>query len=235
MTLSELRVGTKVKDFEGGYTFLVGEHCHEGWNGTVLVSEKVISRQVFDAPKEVYTDAERRKFGSNEFPDSDLCLWLNDEKGFLSELSPTLRNAIFVSDVPYCRKNDNIDMFRAKVFLPSVAELGLSFVEHPQEGNCIEIFRDFRRRYAMPTASVVAAAPKGFGVLTENDSWCYWLRSSHLKHSSVQYVSHSHSPYVFFAANRDYVGVRPIFCVDPDLRIEVKNGEYWVCTEKGSV
>ena len=237
MYISELSVGTRLRDSRSGHSFLIGGHGLPGYPGTVLVSEYVIARRALDAPKAEYTDPERKKFGSNDYPETDLHRWLNSdaEDGFLAELSPEMQLALETTAVPYSRTPESVETFEAKVFIPSLEELGAVCPDHTPEGGRIPVFKEFRRRFALPAAEVVAEARPGWGVLSEGDSWCYWLRSSHPLHSSVQYVCHSHSPYVFYGAFREYIGVRPICCVNDALEVEQLDGAYTVCARERSV
>lgn len=231
MKLAHVPVGARLKDNHSGHSFLVGEHNHAQWPGTVLVCEKVIARAPLDLPKETYSDTESRKFGSNDYPASDLHRWLNDDKngGFLEELSQELRSSLLLAEVPYCGRSGELETFQAKVFLLSLEEIGVDCPDHMAEGSRIALFREFRRRFSFPTPEVVAKAPAGYGVLNENDSWSYWLRSSHPAHSSVQYVCHAHSPYAMRAAYRSHIGVRPACCVDSNLEVVEQDGEYIIC------
>jgi len=124
-------------------------------------------------------------------------------------------------------------MIKASVFIPSAAELGLEVDDRVKEGEELPLFREFRMRYAMPSKALVERRPPDFAVLDENDTWCYWLRTAHPSHSSVLYSSHSHSPYAFCEAYRDYVGVRPMMVVDDDLKIsETGKGGAAICQDQ---
>ena len=227
MKIKELNIGARIID-DKGISFLTADHNNPFYKGTVLVSEKVISIRCLDEPKESYDDTERKKYGSNNYPESDLHKWLNSEDGFLKELSQELKDAILISDVPYSAMKEQADTFQAKVFIPSITELGLAIEEHVKEGSRLPLFRDFRRRFALPTKEVVYSRPEGFNIVDEADTWCYWLRSSHPKRSCLQYSCHSHGPYSFMPAGRGYVGVRCMICVDDSLNICEKSGKYYI-------
>ena len=218
MKIAEMPVGTMIRD-EKGLSFLIAEHQSPDYKGTVLVSERVIRMMPFDTPKEEYGDKECKKFGSNDFMSSDLCQWLNSEDGFLQDISMKLRDSITESEVPYAGMASETTSVKLKVFIPSIGELGLDIPDHLPEGQELALFREFRNRYAMPLKELADRRPPGFNVLDPDDTWCYWLRSAHPAHPSVQYISHSHSPYAFCEAYRDYVGVRVMFTVNDDLEI----------------
>lgn len=221
MKISDLPVGTRIYD-KSGLSFLIAEHDSKDYQGTVLISEKVVAMMPLDSPKEQYTDKERQKFGSNDFSASDLHRWLNAEDGFLKSVSEELKKGILTSSVPYSGMKEEVSCYEARVFVPSVSELGLSVDDHVKEGSQLKLFKEFRNRYAVPTKELVAKRPPNFAVLDANDTWCYWLRSSHTKHGCEQYVSHSHSPYTFCEAFRDYVGVRVMLAADNNLEINEK-------------
>lgn len=216
MKISEQRVGTILTD-SGGHRFIVAEKESPDYEGVVLVSERLVAIMPMDKPKDVYEDSERKRCGSNDYFRSELHKWLNSEEGFFNELSEELKDSILTCNVPYAGMSDGPETFEARIFIPSCEELGLEIPDHVKEGHRLSLFREFRRRYAFPEKKLVENRPEGFRVLDENDTWCYWLRSSHPLHGSVQYTSHSHSPYALCEAFRDYVGVRCMFAVKADM------------------
>ena len=219
MKISEMKIGTNITD-SNGTSFLIAEKKSPDYKGIILISEKVIAMMPFDKPKEEYEDRERRRCGSNDYCHSDLHKWLNSQEGFLGNLSKKLQDNIVTSRVPYCMVEGAAELFETKVFIPSCEELGLDVEDHAKEGHRLSLFRDFRQRYAFPDIKLVENRPVGFDVLDKDDTWCYWLRSSHPKHGSIQYTSHSHSPYAFCEAYREYVGVRCMIAVNSDMEID---------------
>jgi hypothetical protein len=79
MQLKDLRIGMKVLENTSGILFLVGEHGHEGYEGTTLVSDKVIRQACLDAVEPGNPSKTISRLGNNYYPHSNLHQWLNTE------------------------------------------------------------------------------------------------------------------------------------------------------------
>lgn len=79
MQMKKLRIGTKVRETKSGIVFLLGEHGHEGYEGTTLVSDKVIRQVCLDAVEAGNPSKAISRLGNNYYPHSNLHQWLNAE------------------------------------------------------------------------------------------------------------------------------------------------------------
>ena len=79
MILKQLPVDTKVRERTSGIVFLVGEHGHDGYKGTTLVTDNVIGQACLDAPEDKNPNERLRLTGYNYYAFSNLHQWLNAE------------------------------------------------------------------------------------------------------------------------------------------------------------
>ncbi|GIN60540.1 hypothetical protein J27TS8_05330 [Robertmurraya siralis] len=86
MRLSDLPIGTKVKDPETTYygmpiVFQVAAKNHEGYpeNSVTLITEKLITLKAFDAKEPSNSDSNRRTYGNNRYLYSNIRQWLNKD------------------------------------------------------------------------------------------------------------------------------------------------------------
>ncbi len=76
MKLRDMPVSAKVREGESGLTFLVAAQGHPGCTGTTLVLDTVLAQHCLDAREPAGTP-DRQKYGNSNFPESNLCAWLN--------------------------------------------------------------------------------------------------------------------------------------------------------------
>lgn len=81
-TLSSLPIGAKIKvphSVMGNVIFLKADQNHEGYpeNSTTLITEEIILLRAFDAKEPNNTNADRQKYGNNNYSVSNIDHWLN--------------------------------------------------------------------------------------------------------------------------------------------------------------
>ena len=146
----------------------------------------------------------------------------DENPGFLSWFGETFRDAVLESDVPCTNRNqDQIEYIKAKAFLLSTAEAGIRTSDTLKEGSKIDVFNDFRIRYASPSADAVAnSAWQPAYFTTENLFW-YWLRTPTGDDEGFTYYAHNVNPYGHKFSCCPWVGIRPVVNVDSDLLVEM--------------
>ncbi len=152
-----------------------------------------------------------------------------EKAGFLSVFGNVFRQAIHVSRVESYKVGGKKVAISARVFLPSVAELGIAAHENCIEGSMLPLFKDFRMRFAMPSEQCLAKSdfrPANFRL---NDSYQYWLRSPHPRDVGLCCAVHASNPYTYYPAARPWNGVRPMLNIDSSLDAEPSHSDnFWL-------
>lgn len=161
--------------------------------------------------KEITGNNRRISDYSAYYAKSEIDLYLNEDYlGFLTELSQylsmtsveiTCNDALGVSGL-------ETEAVERKFFLLSCNEVGISdSVNIAPEGELLEYFRNEENRKAY--------------VDGELSSW--WLRTPNTYYLSCSYVIGDNNK-IGFTNSYDLNGIRPAFCVDGDMKIELRSG-----------
>ena len=138
MKLRDLPIGTKVREPETGHMFLVAAQAHPGYQGTVLVMDRICRKGCFDAREPLSTVPKVKKYGSGDYASSNVHQWLNSPEpdwyhpahshdapptpdnisipahsyaaapGFLHQFPPVFRNALVENSIPCVRVADGV-------------------------------------------------------------------------------------------------------------------------------
>lgn len=111
------------------------------------------------------------------------------------------------------------ETFTAKMFLASIAEVGLANSDGNGEGTLLALFSDDTSRVAYPTAECVSNSEYTNSSFTTSNGWYWWLRTPYT--SNAYYIR-----YVFFngaqgsgSARGGEYGVRPLCNLPGSLRV----------------
>ncbi len=159
-----------------------------------------------------------------------------DKPGFLTGFSDYFMEHLMEVEVPYFRKlpegGGEAARLRARVFLPSSAEMGVPEDDDPYEGERFPIFDDFRAALALLTPQVIEAADwkpvHHFMPFIPGGSFWYWLRTPHEYNSFlVRYYSTTFiTSYTY--ANNGRLGVRCVLNLDDSARVSDKRTDVYV-------
>ncbi len=145
----------------------------------------------------------------------------SNKEGFLSWFSESFRNAIYESDIPCINcQQDDIEIIKAKVFLPSTAEAGIRIHDPLMEGNKIAIFNDFRYRYATPSDDAVANSQWQPAYFNTGQLYMYWLRTPKLHEQGFSYYAHTVNPCSVKFCSCAWIGIRPVVNMDSGSMVE---------------
>jgi hypothetical protein len=78
--LKDLPIGTKVREPKSSLVFLVADHNHTAYTGTALVTDCAVKLASLDAAEPDNPDEDRREFGNNSYPLSNIHQWLNSDE-----------------------------------------------------------------------------------------------------------------------------------------------------------
>lgn len=120
--LSDLPIGAKVRDastkFNGNIiTWIIADKNHRGYpsNSVTLISEKVLDKRRFDVGP-----------WYENFKDSEIAKWLNNDSGFLANFSEGFKNGILSTSYDSGTGYSTFDDFtNLKIFLIGYTESGL--------------------------------------------------------------------------------------------------------------
>ena len=143
-----------------------------------------------------------------------------EKPGFLAAFSENFRRSILISEVESYKVGGEKILIRARVFLPSVAELGIQTHENYPEGSLLPLFKEFRMRFAMPSEKCLTSSDFRPSNFLAEESWQYWLRSVHPRDEALCCAVHGSNPYVYYPAARPWNGVRPMMNLDGDTQVQ---------------
>ena len=139
-----------------------------------------------------------------------------NKPGFLSWFGEDFRKAIIESSIPCMNDGrDGVEHIKAKVFVPSVEEIGIRSHEQIKEGSKISVFNDFRTRYATPSFEALYNAQWRPAYFNSDQRFWYWLRTPHSLDPGFVYYAHFVNPYGFKFACCPWMGVRPMLNINP--------------------
>lgn len=146
----------------------------------------------------------------------------DDEAGFLTGFSAQMLAAILNTTLTVAKASvdgGGSETVQDKVFLLSMAEVGLGAENGVSEGSTLAMFSDNASRLCKPTAQAVSNSEYTAGDLSASQNWWWWLRSPYASSSSrVRYVFSDGSLNVHYAYN-GHRGVRPALNLSSDILV----------------
>ena len=144
------------------------------------------------------------------------------EAGFLTGFSPEMLAAILTTTLTVAKPTTDgggSETVQDKVFLLSMAEVGLGSENGISEGSKLALFSDNNSRRAMPTAQAVSNSEYTASSLSASQYWYYLLRSPYS--SSAYDVRHVYSGGSLnsYDACIGYIGVRPALNLSSDTLV----------------
>ena len=158
---------------------------------------------------------------------SNAYVWSNyneydTQAGFLTGFSPEMLAALLTTTLTVAKPSvdgSGSETVQDKVFLLSMAEVGLGSENGISEGSKLAMFSDNNSRRAMPTAQAVSNSEYTNSSLSASQYWYWWLRSPNS--SNADYVR-----YVYSGGSLDYDtaylgtwGVRPALNLSSDILV----------------
>lgn len=164
---------------------------------------------------------------SYDRPPSNAYVWSNyneydGEAGFLTGFGPEMLAALLTTTLTVAKPTvdgGGSETFQDKVFLLSMAEVGLGSENGISEGSKLALFSDNNSRKAYPTAQAVSNSEYTNSSLSASQPWYWWLRSPHS--SDAYYVRYVYSDGSLGSnsAYYGYWGVRPALNLSSDILV----------------
>ena len=158
---------------------------------------------------------------------SNAYVWSNyneydTEAGFLTGFGSEMLAALLTTTLTVAKASvdgSGSETVQDKVFLLSMAEVGLGSENGVAEGSVLAMFSDNNSRLCKPTAQAVSNSEYTNSGLSASQNWWWWLRSpSSSSASSVRYVS-SDGSLNNYRACYGYRGVRPALNLSSDILV----------------
>lgn len=165
------------------------------------------------------------KYGENPY---------TDRPGFLTGFSDTFMSNLEEVDVPYFKKlpdgGGEAAKLRARVFIPSAAEIGMPEDDDPYEGERFPVFDDFRANLCVLTEDVINQADwkplHHFVAFIPGGVFWYWLRTPHEYNSYLvrYYSTRGQTSYTF--AKNGRLGVRCVLNLNGETPVMDKTDSF---------
>jgi len=169
---------------------------------------------------------------------------LLNKPGFLTWFSPAFREALVENDVPCYTPPVPGEIhygpvppkyIRARVFLPSTAEMGYEDLRFGNEGYRFTLFNEPRMRFAVPTARALGREK---GYVYNDIAFYYFLRSrpaANVRNKLVTFAcEHKVGDVNNHALGQSYCrmlsGIRPVLCLRADVPVSGEPDELGVYT-----
>lgn len=158
---------------------------------------------------------------------SNAYVWSNyneydTQAGFLTGFSAEMLAALLTTTLTVAKPSvdgSGSETVQDKVFLLSIAEVGLGSENGISEGSKLAMFSDNNSRRAMPTAQAVSNSEYQTSSLSASQYWWWWLRSPYSSSAyGVRCVS-SGGSLRDYNAYIGYVGVRPALNLSSDILV----------------
>lgn len=205
------------------FTKIAENHPGYPTGSVTLITDKIMTLKASDAKEPNNSNSSRKSYGNNRYIYSNIRQWLNSDKtswyvaqhsadepptkanvwsehnpydtepGFLTYLTPALRNAIITTTLEVEKNPEDgggKETFSNKIFLLSRAEVGLGGTD----GTPINYFNSDDKRKCNPTAEAVANSTYTSDSLAASKPWYWWLRTPYSSSSypgNVYYVNSS--------------------------------------------
>lgn len=170
---------------------------------------------------------------SYDRPPSNAYVWSNyneydGEAGFLTGFGPEMLASLLTTTLTVAKPTvdgGGSETFQDKVFLLSMAEVGLGSENGISEGSKLALFSDNNSRKAYPTAQAVSNSEYTSSSLSASQPWYWWLRSPYSSYAdSVRYVN-SVGSLNYDRAYRGDWGVRPALTLKSDILASILDAE----------
>lgn len=234
--------------------FQVAAKNHPGYpsSSVTLLTERIITLKAFDAREPGNANGDRRVDGNNRYLHSNIRQWLNkenlvwytaqheadqtpntagvsinpydNEKGFLSNLSQSLKNRILTTSLSVARNiitdGGGSETVQDNIFLLSNTEVGLANENNTVEGSRLALFTTAdSSRLVNPTAEAVENSSYTNASLDASKPWHWWLRTPQVAFSHYsRYVNPSGALRGAGVFN-GYFGVRPAMNLPSDVQV----------------
>ena len=213
--------------------WLVADKSHGGYpSGSVtLIARRIIDLRAFDADEKANGGT---TFGDKRYHLSNIHQWLNssasagqwysaahtndappigetgyyDLPGFLYNFTATERNAILPTTL-YVQGTSSQTSFSAKVFLPSLSELGTGTSSINDGSSGLASYN----RFCSVTEQVVAYSKSSYKPENSSTDTPYWTRNFRASSDGVYAINDGNDDdafYTSYSADTSYIGVRPI-------------------------
>lgn len=164
---------------------------------------------------------------SYDRPPSNAYVWSNyneydGEAGFLTGFGPEMLAALLTTTLTVAKPTvdgGGSETFQDKVFLLSMAEVGLGSENGISEGSKLALFSDNNSRKAYPTTQAVSNSEYTSSSLSASQPWYWWLRSPYSSNAYyVRYVI-SDGSLNYYYAYYGFRGVRPALNLSSDILV----------------
>ena len=164
---------------------------------------------------------------SYDRPPSNAYVWSNyneydGEAGFLTGFGPEMLASLLTTTLTVAKPTvdgGGSETFQDKVFLLSMAEVGLGSENGISEGYKLALFSANNSRKAYPTAQAVSNSEYTSSSLSASQPWYWWLRSPYSSDAyRVRYVD-SGGSLSYYSAYDGIGGVRPALNLSSDILV----------------
>ena len=223
--------------------WLVVAKNHTGYvnNSVTLLAEKIIDLRILDAKEYGLPDTiNGGPMGNNNYGLSNLDLWLNssnttwysathsndtppnytDRPGFLSNFTPNEIDAIIQNRIVVTKYLSTTETLTRRVYLPSLAELGLTKQNELVDGYVWEYFSlSSTSRSAKITEQCYKNTREGYKPTSNESYWFYWVRSAYSTYSRETYNIGIGGDVSNTPPDTSPYGVRPAITLTSDSRM----------------
>lgn len=164
---------------------------------------------------------------SYDRPPSNAYVWSNyneydGQPGFLTGFGPEMLAALLTTTLTVAKPTTDgggSETFQDKVFLLSMAEVGLGAENGINEGSKLALFSDNNSRKAYPTPQAVSNSEYTNSSLTASQPWWWWLRSPVSSYACRVRCVYSDGSLRISVAYRGYGGVRPALNLSSNILV----------------
>lgn len=164
---------------------------------------------------------------SYDRPPSNAYVWSNyneydGQPGFLTGFGPEMLAALLTTTLTVAKPTTDgggSETFQDKVFLLSMAEVGLGAENGINEGSKLALFSDNNSRKAYPTPQAVSNSEYTNSSLTASQPWYWWLRSPYSSYATYVRCVNSDGSLDNSHAYDGYRGVRPALNLSSNILV----------------
>lgn len=164
---------------------------------------------------------------SYDRPPSNAYVWSNyneydGQPGFLTGFGPEMLAALLTTTLTVAKPTTDgggSETFQDKVFLLSMAEVGLGAENGINEGSKLALFSDNNSRKAYPTPQAVSNSEYTSSSLTASQPWWWWLRSPYSSSANSVRCVYSDGGLYYDSAYLGNRGVRPALNLSSNILV----------------
>lgn len=164
---------------------------------------------------------------SYDRPPSNAYVWSNyneydGQPGFLTGFGPEMLAALLTTTLTVAKPTTDgggSETFQDKVFLLSMAEVGLGAENGINEGSKLALFSDNNSRKAYPTPQAVSNSEYTSSSLTASQPWWWWLRSPYSSYAHIVRSVLSDGSLSTYNAYVGLGGVRPALNLSSNILV----------------